>query len=368
MKYYIICGEASGDLHGANLIKAIKQLDAAAQFRVWGGDLMEAHGAVNVNHIKERAFMGFGEVLKNIFKIKVFLTLAKKDILYYKPDRLVFIDYPGFNLRIAEWAHKLGFKTHYYISPKVWAWNTKRALRIKRIIDYLYVIFPFEVDFYKKYNYDVHYVGNPLADAISEFKPDLDFKNKNNFDLKPVIALLPGSRIQEIDSILPVMLNSIESYKENYTIALAVAPNFDLTFFNKFEKIKGIRFIIDNTYNLLTISKAALVTSGTATLETALLNVPQVVCYKTSGFNYAIAKRLIKVEFISLVNLIIGKEICKELVQNELNEKNIRNELDKILNEPGRTEVLKNYKELKAIVGGSGASMRVAEMVVKESN
>lgn len=364
MKYYIISGEASGDLHGANLMKAIKKLDTGAEFRVWGGDLMEAEGAVNVNHIKERAFMGFVEVIKNIFKIRSFIALAKNDISEYKPDRLIFIDYPGFNLRIAEWAHQQGFKTHYYISPKVWAWNTKRALKIKQIIDHLYVIFTFEVDFYKQFDYTVHYVGNPLADAIEEFKPDPEFKNVNHLDHKPVLALLPGSRIQEIDTILPVMLDSVEPYLGKYTIALAVAPNFNLSYFTKFEKTKQVKFVVGNTYNLLTISDAALVTSGTATLETALLNVPQVVCYKTSSLNYAIAKRVIKVKFISLVNLIMGREISKELIQNDLTVKNIQVELNKILTEPGRSEVFKNYKELKAIVGGSGASGRVAELIV----
>ena len=365
MKYYIICGEASGDLHGANLIKAIKTLDNDAEFRVWGGDLMEAEGAVNVNHIKERAFMGFVEVIKNLFTIKKFIARAKTDISEYKPDRLIFIDYPGFNLRIAEWAHEQGLETHYYISPKVWAWNTKRALKIKRIIDHLYVIFPFEVDFYKQYHYKVHYVGNPLADAIEEFEPDAGFETRNGLNDKPVIALLPGSRKQEINSILPLMLESMKLYKEKFTIALAVAPNFDTAYFNTFKNMEGIKFIVGDTYNLLSVSKAALVTSGTATLETAILNIPQVVCYKTSALNYAIAKQVIKVKFISLVNLIMGREIIKELIQNNLTVKNIGAELDRILNEPGRSEVLNNYKELKSLVGGSGASQKVAELVVK---
>jgi lipid-A-disaccharide synthase len=364
LKYYILCGEASGDLHGANLMKAIKQLDSNAEFRVWGGDLMEAEGAVNVNHIKERAFMGFVEVIKNLFKIKQFISLAKNDILKYKPDRLVFIDYPGFNLRMAEWAHNLGFKTHYYISPKVWAWNTKRALKIKRIIDYLYVIFPFEVDFYKRYDYDVHYVGNPLVDAIEDFKPDENFKANNHLNTKPVIALLPGSRIQEINNILPVMLDSIESFKEKYDIALAVAPNFNLSFFDKFEKAKGLKFIVGNTYNLLKNCEASLVTSGTATLETALLKAPQVVCYKTSNLNATIAKMVIKVKFISLVNLIMNREIVKELLQDNLSVSKVQTELNKILIEPGRSQLLQNYNELKTIVGGSGASMRVAKLIV----
>jgi lipid-A-disaccharide synthase len=369
MKYYIIAGEASGDLHGANLIKAIKQIDAEAEFRVWGGDLMEAEKTVtNINHIKERAFMGFVEVLKNIFTIKKFIRFAKQDIVEYKPDRLIFIDYPGFNLRIAAWAHENGFKTHYYISPKVWAWNTKRALKIKRIIDYMYVIFPFEVNFYKNYNYQVHYVGNPLSDAIEQFVPNQTFKSENKLNEKPIIALLPGSRKQEIDNILPVMLQGIESFKTDYQIVLAVAPNFDTRYFEQFEKMKGVRLVIGNTYNLLSVSTAAIVTSGTATLETALLNIPQVVCYKTSALNYSLAKRLIKIPFISLVNLIADKEIVKELIQNEFNQTRIQLELKLILDEPGRSEMLKNYKELRTIVGPAGASKRTAELIINPQN
>jgi len=365
MKYYIICGEASGDLHGANLIKAIRLIDYEAEFRVWGGDLMEKEGVVNVNHIKERAFMGFVEVMKNLPTIKQLIKFAKDDITEYKPDRLLFIDYPGFNLRIAEWAHQNGFETHYYISPKVWAWNTKRALKIKINIDHLYVILPFEVDFYKQYDYPVHYVGNPLMDAIEKFEIDIDFKTKNNFDDKPIIALLPGSRKQEIDNILPVLLKGTLGFKEKYTLALAVAPNFDTNYFNKFENIKNLKLVVDNTYNLLKVSEAAIVTSGTATLETALLNVPQVVCYKTSWLNYRIAKMVIKVKFISLVNLIMGKEIVKELIQNDCNPSALQLELGKLLIEPDRTNMLKNYEKLGKIVGSGGASERVAGLVVK---
>jgi len=366
MRYYIIAGEASGDLHGANLIKAIKKLDKAAEFRVWGGDLMELEGAENVNHIKERAFMGFAEVIKNLFKIKTFIKEAKKDILNFCPDRLIFIDYPGFNLRIAEWAKKEGFKTHYYISPKVWAWNTKRAWKIKRIIDYLYVIFPFEVDFYKTYDYKVYYVGNPLVDAIEQFKPTENFKkNVLNTD-KPIIALLPGSRKQEIDDILPVMLESVEKFAKDYTPILAIAPNFETTYFDKFEKIGLVQLLRDNTYNLLKVSDVAIVTSGTATLETALFKIPQVVCYKTGRFNFAIAKMVIKVKFISLVNLVAGKEIVKELIQNELNARGLQHELEKVIEGQGREHQLKNYSELIELVGGSGASERVAKLVFEQ--
>jgi len=368
MKYYIIAGEASGDLHGANLIKALKQIDSEAEFRVWGGDLMEAENSVtNINHIKYRAFMGFVEVLKNIFTIKKLIRFAKQDIEQFKPNRLIFIDYPGFNLRIAAWAHEIGLETHYYISPKVWAWNTKRALKIKRIVTYMYVIFPFEINFYKNYDYKVHYVGNPLADAIEQFTPDLNFKSEHNLTEKPIIALLPGSRKQEIDTILPIMLEGIESFKSNFQMVLAVAPNFDTSYFEKFEKMRSVHLVIGNTYNLLSVSAAALVTSGTATLETALLNVPQVVCYKTSALNYSLAKRLIKIPFISLVNLIAEKEIVRELIQNNFNKTQTHQELQRILSEPGRSEMLKNYSELITIVGPSGASKRTAELITNPS-
>ncbi len=367
MKYYIVCGEVSGDLHGANLIKSIKRLDSQAEFRVWGGDRMHAEGAALVSHIKERAFMGFVEVLLNLPKIFKLLSHAKKDILQYNPDRLIFIDYPGFNLKVAGWAKSHGFTTHYYISPKVWAWNTKRAFKIKRIIDFLYVILPFEVEFYKQFNYKVYYVGNPLMDAIAGHKSDLQFFQKNKLETKPILALLPGSRYQEIKAILPIMLESIQPYKEKYTIALAIAPNFKLTYFNKFKHFSDIQLLSDETYHLLNHSKVALVTSGTATLETALLNVPQVVCYKTSFINYAIAKLAIKVKFISLVNLIAGAKIVSELIQNQLTVTNLRSELDKIMTEPSRSAMLNSYADLRQLVGHEGASDRVAALIFKES-
>lgn len=367
MKYYIIAGEASGDLHGANLMKAIRALDSEAEFRVWGGDLMEKEGAFNVNHIKNRAFMGFIDVIKNLFTLKQLIQFAKDDIKEYKPDRVLFIDYPGFNLRIAEWAHHNGFTTHYYISPKVWAWNTKRAIKIKRIINHLYVILPFEVDFYKQYDYVVHYVGNPIMDAIDKFEVDTDFRTKNHVNDRQIIAMLPGSRKQEIDNILPVMLKAIETLKQKYIIALAVAPNFDTTYFDKFENINDVKLVLDNTYNLLRASDAAIVTSGTATLETALLNVPQVVCYKAGRLNYAIAKMVIKVKFISLVNLIMGREIVKELIQTHCNPTQLQLELVKLLKEPDRSKMFKNYDELRKKVGDGGASERVASLVVNNN-
>ncbi len=356
----------SGDLHGANLMKSIKRLDPKAEFRVWGGDKMHAEGAVMVSHIKARAFMGFVEVLSNLFKIFQFISLAKKDISQYNPDRLIFIDYPGFNLRIAEWAKKQGFTTHYYISPKVWAWNTKRAIKLKKSVDFLYAILPFEVDFYKQFDYKVYYVGNPLMDAIEGHITNLNFLEKYQLGAKPIIALLPGSRKQEIETILPLMLEAIEPYKTNYTIVLAAAPNFDTAYFKTFSHFSDIHLIADDTYNLLKHSMAALVTSGTATLETALLNVPQVVCYKTSFLNYTIAKLVIKLKFISLVNLIADTKIVSERIQNELTVRNIRNDLDKLFAEPDRANMINAYAKLSKLVGHAGASDRVAEFIVNE--
>jgi lipid-A-disaccharide synthase len=365
MRYYIICGEVSGDLHGASLMHALKKLDSNTEFRFWGGDKMEAEGGTNVNHIQKRAFMGFTEVIKNLFTIKRFIIEAQDDIASYKPDRLVFIDYPGFNLRIANWAHKNGFITHYYISPKVWAWNTKRALKIKETISHLYAILPFEVDFYKRFNYPVHYVGNPLMDAITTFTPNPNFRAKHGLNSKPIIALLPGSRTQELKWILPEMLKSIDPFLNDYQVVLAVAPGFKPNDYLNFEHINRVKLIEDGTYNILSESTAALVTSGTATLETALLNVPQVVCYKTGKLNYLIGKQVIKVPFISLVNLIAGKEIVKELIQNQLNSAQIQGELKNILDGNGRLEMLENYKNLQELVGPPGASQRTAQLIIE---
>lgn len=364
MRYYIISGEVSGDLHGANLIKSIKKIDKEAKFRVWGGDLMQNEGATNVIHIKERAIMGIVEVLLNLFKIIKLLKLAKSDILSYNPDRLIFIDYPGFNLKIAEWAHKAGFETHYYISPKIWAWNTKRALKIKKIITRMYVILPFEKQFYKTFDYDVSYVGNPLIDEIENFKADNNFLQKHNLGSKPIIAILPGSRRQEINLILPIMLNSIIPYSEKYEILLAVAPGYDFSYFAKFKNIEKVKLIKDNTYNILKNSFSAIVTSGTAALETAIFNVPQVVCYKTSFLNAFIAGFVLKVEYLSLVNLIMEKEVVKELLQKDLTIENLKIEIDKMLDISHRDEVLKSYIKLREIVGGSGASDKTAECIV----
>jgi len=365
MKYYLIAGERSGDLHGANLMKGIKANDPEAEFRGWGGDMMQTEGIDLVTHYKDTAFMGFLEVALNIRKIAGFLKKCKRDILAYKPDVIILIDYPGFNLRIAAFGKQNGIKTFYYISPKVWAWNQKRAWKIKKNVDQMFVIFPFEIDFYKKFDFKVDYVGNPLMDAIDAFKPDPDFKKKNNLDENlAIIALLPGSRRQEIINMLDLML-TVQPHFSGYQFVIAGVKNLPASLYDKYEAINNVSIVYESTYDLLSVSEAALVTSGTATLETALLNIPEVVCYKTSGFSYAVAKRLIKVPFISLVNLIMEKEVVRELIQDELNEQELVAELAAIL-EGGvkRETLLKQYFELQSLVGGAGASERAGALMV----
>ncbi|TDE18379.1 lipid-A-disaccharide synthase [Dyadobacter psychrotolerans] len=366
MKYYLVAGERSGDLHGANLLNGIKENDPDAQFRGWGGDMMQAGGMELVTHYKDTAFMGFLEVALNLHKISGFLKKCKADILSYQPDVIILIDYPGFNLRIASFAKQQGLKVFYYISPKVWAWNQKRAWKIKQNVDRMFVIFSFEIDFYKKFDYKVDYVGNPLMDAIEAFKPDPDFKQKNKLDEnKPVIALLPGSRRQEIMGMLDLML-TVQPHFPNHQFVIAGVSNLPSALYEKYISGGKAHIVYESTYDLLSISEAALVTSGTATLETALLNIPEVVCYKTSGFSYAVAKRLIRVPFISLVNLIMDKEVVRELIQNDLNTENLVKELAFILSGGSKRSVqISHYKKLQEVVGGAGASERAGRLMVK---
>lgn len=364
MKYYLIAGERSGDLHGANLIKGIKESDPDANFRGWGGEGMAAEGMELVTHYKDTAFMGFLEVAQNLHKIFGFLDKCKKDILQEKPDVIILIDYPGFNLRIASFAKKNGFKVFYYISPKVWAWNQKRALKIKANVDRMFTIFPFEVEFYNRYDYQVDYVGNPLMDAIASFKPDPDFRQNNKLGNLPIVALLPGSRRQEIINMLDTML-TVQPHFPNHQFVIAGIRNLPEELYEKFRMIPNVSVVFEATYDLLNISEAALVTSGTATLETALLNIPEVVCYRTSGFSYFIAKSLIRVPFISLVNLIMDREVVRELIQSELTTKELVSELGAIV-EGGakRHKLLKDYAQLQQLVGGSGASQRAGRLMV----
>ncbi len=364
MKYYIIAGEASGDLHGSNLIKEIKRLDPAASIRAWGGDLMKDAGASLVKHYRDLAFMGFWEVIKNLPTILQNIKFCKQDIEAWQPDVLVLIDYPGFNLRIAEWAKKNGFKVVYYIAPQVWAWKENRVKKMKLCIDKMFCILPFEKDYFKnKWNWDVTYVGHPLLPVIASFKST----NPLVTDNKKVIALLPGSRKQEIIKMLPVML-SVTPHFPGYTFMVAQAPGQDAPFYNRFLMgYSNVTLIKNSTYDLLSIADAALVTSGTATLETALFKVPEVVCYKTSKFSYQIAKWLVKIKFISLVNLIMDKEIVQEIIQENLTEQHLITALRGITeNEVTIKEVMENYQSLHTLLaaGGEDASIKVAKEIV----
>jgi lipid-A-disaccharide synthase len=367
MKYYIIAGEASGDLHGANLMKELYKADANANIRFWGGDLMEATGGTLVKHYRDLAFMGFAEVVTNLKTIFANIKLCKEDILAFKPDAIIFIDYPGFNMRIAKWAKPLGFRTHYYISPQIWAWKENRIKAIKRDVDKMYIILPFEKEFYEhKHSFDVEFVGHPLIDAIHDRKPtDTEkFRKEHNLDSRPVIALLPGSRKQEIAKMLSIMLSVVDDFPD-YQFVIAGAPSQEYSFYEQFLTKSSVHFISNQTYDLLSIAYAALVTSGTATLETALFKVPEVVCYKGGWISYQIAKRIITLKYISLVNLIMDKEVVKELIQGELNKKNIVNELNKILTTEYRQNLLKQYDLLEKKLGGKGASFKTANLIFK---
>ena len=364
MTYYIIAGEASGDLHGSNLMKALLKQDNQADIRFWGGDLMASVGGTLVKHYKERQFMGFAEVIFNLRKILGLIKFCKTDIDNFQPDVIIFIDNSGFNLRIAKWAKTKNFKTHYYISPQVWASRARRVESIKRDIDAMYVILPFEKEFYKTYNYDVHFVGHPLIDAIAN-RPqvgEIAFRKAHQLSDQPIIALLPGSRKQEITKMLGVMLSLVDDFK-HYQFVIAGAPSQDFEFYQQFIKQEHVSFITNKTYDLLSISKAALVTSGTATLETALFKVPQVVCYKANAISYQIAKRIITLKFISLVNLIMDREVVTELIQGDLNKKRLKKELTAILDSEKRKHLFLSYFELEQKLGGIGASAKVAQLI-----
>ena len=368
MKYYIIAGEASGDLHGSNLMKELYKKDPNADIRFWGGDLMTAAGGTLVKHYRELAFMGFIEVIFNLKTILGNIKICKKEILNFQPDVLIFIDYPGFNMRIAKWAKVLGMKTHYYISPQIWAWKESRITDIKRDVDKMYVILPFEKKFYEeKHNFPVEFVGHPLIDAIHN-NPKIDsalFRKENQLNDKPIIAILPGSRKQEITKMLSVMLSVVHDFPD-YQFVIAGAPSQDFSFYKDFITQDNIKFISNKTYDLLSNATAALVTSGTATLETALFKVPEVVCYKGSWASYQIAKRIITLKYISLVNLIMDEEVVTELIQEDCNEKKIKEELLKILNPIHRNTLLEKYALLEQQLGGIGASAKTAELIVND--
>lgn len=365
MKYYIIAGEASGDLHGSYLVKHLMKIDANAQIRAWGGDLMETQGASLAMHYKEIAVMGFIDVLKKLPQIFKNISFCKKDLLEFKPDAVIFIDFSGFNLRIAPWAKENGFATHYYIAPQVWASRPNRVQKIKSSIDHLYVTLPFEPEFYKKYHYSPTFVGHPLLDPISDLKaPEKNWAKTQNLALeKPFIALLPGSRKGEIKAVLPLLVKTCNTFKDHQFV-LAAAPNISLKMYTDIIGDAPIKIVQGQTYALLQHAKAALVTSGTATLETALIGVPQIVCYKTQWLTYWIAKKIINLPYISLVNLILDKEAVPELIQNNLNVKNLNAHLNNILVGAEREDQLENYQILKQKLGAGGAAERTATAIV----
>lgn len=367
MKYYIIAGEASGDLHGSNLMKALYQIDPQANIRFWGGDLMQQVGGTLVKHFKDLAFMGFWEVIKNLKTILKNLNFCKKDIAEFQPDAIIFIDYPGFNMRIAKWAKQQKIPTHYYIAPQVWAWKENRVKDLKRDVDHLYVILPFEKPYFEeKHQLKVHFVGHPLLDAIAQFKRKSreKFLEENHLGKQPIIALLPGSRKQEILKKLPIMLELEKSFPK-HQLVIAGAPSLDANFYFPILKNSKAKILYNQTYHLLSHAEAAAVTSGTATLETALFEVPEVVCYKGNPISYWIAKRVITLPFISLVNLIMEKEVVKELIQYDLNEENLKKEIRQILEPEHQEKLKKTYRSLQKKLGGNGASERTAKLIFK---
>lgn len=372
MKYYFLTGEPSGDLHASNCMKEIMQLDSKADFAFTGGDLMEElSGKKAAIHIKQMAFMGFIRVLQNIFTIKKNFKIVKDDILKYKPDLLVLVDYPGFNLRMAKWAHENGIKTDFYISPTVWAWKEGRVEIIKKYVNKLFVILPFEEAFYKKHNYKAYFVGHPLIDAIEQKKPTLkskaDFIKDNGLNEKPIIAVLPGSRTQEIEYMLQIMMEVTKNFK-GYQFVVGGSTNLPENYYNSLKQY-GIKVVFNQTYELMSYAEAGIIKSGTSTLESALFNLPEVVCYKSGALSIKIAKLLVDVKYISLPNLIMDKPVVKELIQNDFSVKNISEELEKLLNDKVyRQRILNDYTELTKQLGGQGASKRLAIELVKDAS
>ena len=365
MKYYLIAGERSGDFHAAHLMRELRGQDAAAQFRYWGGEQMQAEGGELVRHYQDLAIMGFVEAATSVLKFRGYLKQCQQDILAYTPDVLILVDYAGFNMRMARFAKAHGIRVFYYISPKIWAWNQGRVEQVKANVDKMFVILPFEEEFYRKFDYAVDYTGNPTADAVAEFVPAPDFVERNHLSPdKPIIAVLPGSRKQEIEEMLHEMLAILPGFQE-YQFVVAGVTNLDPNYYRHFER-NGIRFVFDQTYDLLSRATAALVTSGTATLETAMFGVPQIVCYRTSTLSYAIGKMVIKVPYISLVNLIAGREVVKELIQGQFTARNLLDELRTMLtNEQYQARLQAGYAELRAKLGQQQAAKKTAELMIK---
>jgi lipid-A-disaccharide synthase len=371
MKYYFIAGEASGDLHGSNCMREIRKKDEKAMFAFTGGDLMEEVSGEKADiHIKRMAFMGFVDVLKNIRTIRKNFKIVKEEILKFRPDLLVLVDYPGFNLRMAKWAFEQGIKVDYYISPTVWAWKEGRVEIIKKYTNKLFVILPFEEEFYKKHNHKVYFTGHPLIDAIEQQKPNFRLKEQfikdNNLSGKPIIAVLPGSRVQEIERMLGIMLDVTKDFKE-YEFVVAGSMTLPKSHYDSLAK-HNIKVIFNQTYELMIYAKAGIIKSGTSTLESALFKLPQVVCYKGGSLSFAIGKKLVNVKYISLVNLIMDKPIVKELIQNDLTSGNISEELGKLLHdETYRNTMINEYSALIKHLGGSGASFRIAQYLVEDA-
>jgi lipid-A-disaccharide synthase len=363
MTYYLVAGEASGDLHGANLMKALKLEDSKAVFRYFGGDKMKAEGGELVKHYADMAFMGFTEVIMNLNTIFKNLKFCKEDILAFKPDVLILIDFPGFNLKIADFAHKKGIKVFYYISPKIWAWNQKRVLKIKKVVDKMFCILPFEVDFYHEWGMKVDYVGNPLLDEKSNFKKNPNFLKDLNLQDQAIIALLPGSRKQEIEYLLPDMVQVADQFPDCHFM-IAAAPGFSKEYYEKITGNRKISIVFNETYDLLSVAHAAIVASGTATLEAALFKVPQVVVYKGGAISIAIARALVKIRFISLVNLIMDRKVVEELIQNDCNPIKITRHLKEITTGPERQMMMKDYEALSEKMGLPGASEKAAKLMV----
>ena len=355
MKLYIVTGEPSGDLHAANLVHELTASNNSLKIRAWGGDRLIAEGVELAKHIKDTAFMGLWDVLKNFRTIKLNLDFCKKDILNFQPDAIILVDYPGFNLKIAQFAKQQGIKVFYYISPKVWAWNKSRVSKIRKYVDELLVIFPFEVDFYQKNGMKATYVGNPLLDEIAKGNFALTYQSE-----KPIIALLPGSRKQEIECILPQMLSVVNNFP-THQFVIAATNSFSKAYYQSFIKEKNVALVFDETYGLLSNSTAALVTSGTATLETALFNVPQVVCYKANWLTYVLAKNLITIKYLSLVNILLDKLVVKELIQSDLNQNKLQQELELVLCK--NENILLAYKKLKELLSKKGASKNAAKFI-----
>ncbi len=372
MKYYIIAGEASGDLHSSNLVKSIKLKDPHSEFRGWGGNLMEANGVELIKHYRDLAFMGFAEVIKHLPTIFKNIEFCKKDILDYKPDVLILVDYPGFNLRIAKFAKSAGFRVVYYISPQVWAWKSSRVNLIKQVVDKMIVIFPFEPEFYAGFNYTVDFVGHPLLDVIPDSPQtgEDSFRKDHNLTDNPIIALLPGSRKQEISNMLPVMIQAAEHFPA-YQFVIAGAPSAQKEWYVPHQGHANISIVYNNTYDILRHASAAMVTSGTATLEAALWGVPEMVCYRSKGItgaiSYFLAKQLIgrKLKFIAIVNLILGREAVKEYIQNKLTAENLAAELKKIMEDTTyRKRMQEDMKEIREKLGGPGASDKAASLII----